>query len=144
MKKEFSMSEFSDLEVQFCIKEREDENRWVPVWSIHPEEIRLVEMGGFDVCEIKATPQMGPDAFFNFKVYLLENEFLKKGMLLNIKADSENQQYFFMFTLEPVTGDVAACILGKEEITLDNTPAKKKYSVEEEAFFSQFRKEEQI
>lgn len=142
MKREFLAAEYSDLEVQFCIKEREDENKWVPIWTIHPEEITLVEMGSCDVCEIKASPQMGADVFFNFKVYLLENGFLKKGMLLNIKTDSENQQYFLMFTLETVEDGFAACILGKEEITLDSTPAEKKYSVEEEAFFSQFRKEE--
>ena len=137
----FSLSEYSDLEVRFFTKEHGDEGRWVSIWSIHPENVSLVEMNGFIVCEIKSTSQTGPDVFFDFKRHLLKNNLLQNNVFLNVTTSSENQQNFYMFNLEPVVDGVAACILGKEPITLNNTPAQKTYSAEEEAFFSLFKTE---
>ena len=142
MRREFLAAEYSDLELQFCIKENSEENRWTLIWNIHPEKITLTELDSCNICEIKAASQMGADVFLNFKAFLLERGLLNMGMLLNIKTDSQTQQCFLICTLEAVEDGVAACILTKDKITFDSTPAPKKYSAEEEAFFSQFRKEE--
>ena len=142
MRKEFLATEHSDLEVQFYTKEHKEGNRWTPIWGIHPEKITLEELDSCNICEIKASLQMGANVFLNFKAFLLDRGFLNTGMLLNIKTDSQNQQYFLLFALEAVGDRFATCILAKDKITLDSTPPQKKYSPEEESFFSKFKKEE--
>lgn len=139
MRQNFSSTEYSYLEAQFCLDSYEGLS---PVWSIHPEEITLIEMDTCNICEIRTTPQMSANVFSEFNLFLQGNGFLKTGLLLCIKTGGENsQQHFSVLSLEAIFDGAAICILRKKELIIENTPVGKSYSAEEEAFFSQFRTE---